>query len=65
MRVAVNMVGAKHRCSVVLMLGPRVIGASAWRLVAACAPFTFIPRDAIPCLIFQIHNIESLGAIII
>ena len=57
MHVAVNMVGARQLCSVVLMLGPGVIGGIG--LASACAPFTFIP------LIFQINNFESLGAIII
>ena len=65
MHMAVNMFGARHRCSVVRMLGPPSLAALAWRLVAACAPFTFIPRDAIPCLIFQIDKFESLGAILI
>ena len=43
---------------------PSSMGASVWR---GQTPFTFIRGDdtAIPCLIFQINNFASLGAIII
>ena len=42
MHVAVNMIGARRRCSVVLMLGHR----RQWGIGLACAdPITFIPGD--------------------
>ena len=63
MLVAVNLVGARHRCSVVLMLGTRVIGGIGLASRGGVCPVHVC--DAIPCLIFQINNFESLGAIII
>ena len=62
--VVVNMVGAIHWCSVVLMLGHRShwrhrFGVS-WRRVTRLRLFPVM----IPCLIFQINNFASLGAII-
>ena len=67
MHVVVNMGSAGRWCSVVLMLGHcrqwRHRFGILWRRTA----FTSIPHDddCYTCLIFQINNFASLGAIII
>ena len=50
MHVAVNMVGARHRRSVVLMLGPRVIGGIGLASLGGVWPPSQQTRDIVPVL---------------
>ena len=66
--VVVNMVGARRWCSFVLMLGHRRQWRHRFGVSWQRTPFTSIPHDdktVIPCIIFQINNFQTLGAIII